>query len=144
MKIRRLGTNLNRAVKVAWLTGSHGEGYITRPENQPVQGKYRLQVTLLARRHSGLKLLRMFRNIRPCRTPVWCMLFLKQKQSPHSSFKIPITFLKTFVTGVCTALLAVCVAIPGWQFLTQPSPAEQQLRAVADTLTGCAFTERTR
>lgn len=52
------------------------------------------------------------------------------KENTHSLQKSPPTFLKPFVTGVCAALLAVSVAIPGWQFLTQPSPAEQQLRAL--------------
>ncbi|EMF1484715.1 hypothetical protein V2D71_005329, partial [Escherichia coli] len=53
------------------------------------------------------------------------------KAGPTPSLqKSPPTFLKPFVTGVCAALLAVSVAIPGWQYLTQPSPAEQQLRAL--------------
>lgn len=54
---------------------------------------------------------------------------VQAEQSP-SLQKSPPTFLKPFVAGVCAALLAVSVAIPGWQFLTQPSPAEQQLRAL--------------
>ena len=49
---------------------------------------------------------------------------VQAEQSP-SLQKSPPTFLKPFVTGVCAALLAVSVAIPGWQFLTQPSPEEQ-------------------
>ncbi|MZR60958.1 hypothetical protein GQA64_26790, partial [Escherichia coli] len=53
------------------------------------------------------------------------------KAEPTPSLqKSPPTFLKPFVAGVCAALLAVSVAIPGWQFLTQPSPAEQQLRVL--------------
>ncbi|HFO2662765.1 TPA: hypothetical protein ACHJIP_004949, partial [Escherichia coli] len=49
---------------------------------------------------------------------------VQAEQSP-SLQKSPPTFLKPFVAGVCAALLAVSVAIPGWQFLTQPSPEEQ-------------------
>lgn len=49
---------------------------------------------------------------------------MQAEQSP-SLQKSPPTFLKPFVAGVCAALLAVSVAIPGWQFLTQPSPEEQ-------------------
>ncbi|HFO8718091.1 TPA: hypothetical protein ACHK3D_005693, partial [Escherichia coli] len=53
------------------------------------------------------------------------------KAEPTPSLqKSPPTFLKPFVAGVCTALLTVSVVIPGWHFLTQPSPAEQQLRAL--------------
>lgn len=105
------------------------KGYITRLENQPVQGEVSSPVTLLAQalrleapdvqEHQTLPHSRLVYVVSETKTEP--TLFLQ---------KSPLTFLKTFVTGVCTALLAVCVAIPGWQFLTQPSPAEQQLRAL--------------
>ncbi|HEN1278561.1 TPA: ImpA domain protein, partial [Escherichia coli] len=98
-------------------------------ENQPVQGEVSSPVTLLAQalrleapdvqEHQTLPHSRLVYVVSETKTEP--TLFLQ---------KSPLTFLKTFVTGVCTALLAVCVAIPGWQFLTQPSPAEQQLRAL--------------
>lgn len=87
------------------------KGYITRLENQPVQGEASSPVTLPAQAlpHSRL-----------------VYVVSETKAEPTLSLqKSPPTFLKPFVTGVCAALLAVSVAIPGWQFLTQPSPEEQ-------------------
>lgn len=114
------------------------KGYITRLENQPVQGEVSSPVTLLAQalrleapdvqEHQTLPHSRLVYVVSETKTEP--TLFLQ---------KSPLTFLKTFVTGVCTALLAVCVAIPGWQFLTQPSPAGAATQGAADTLTGCAF-----
>ncbi len=87
------------------------KGYITRLENQPVQGEASSPVTLPAQAlpHSRL---------------VYVVSETKAEPTP-SLQKSPPTFLKPFVAGVCAALLAVSVAIPGWQFLTQPSPEEQ-------------------
>ena len=92
------------------------KGYITRLENQPVQGEASSPVTLPAQAlpHSRL---------------VYVVSETKAEPTP-SLQKSPPTFLKPFVAGVCAALLTVSVAIPGWQFLTQPSLAEQQLRAL--------------
>ncbi|EFO2150644.1 type VI secretion protein ImpA [Escherichia coli] len=87
------------------------KGYITRLENQPVQGEASSPVTLPAQAlpHSRL-----------------VYVVSETKAEPTLSLqKSPPTFLKPFVAGVCAALLAVSVAIPGWQFLTQPSPEEQ-------------------
>lgn len=86
------------------------KGYITRLENQPVQGEASSPVTLPAQAlpHSRL---------------VYVVSETKAEPTP-SLQKSPPTFLKPFVAGVCAALLAVSVAIPGWQFLTQPSPEE--------------------
>ncbi|HDX7890417.1 TPA: type VI secretion system ImpA family N-terminal domain-containing protein, partial [Escherichia coli] len=84
------------------------KGYITRLENQPVQGEASSPVTLPAQAlpHSRL-----------------VYVVSETKAEPTLSLqKSPPTFLKPFVAGVCAALLAVSVAIPGWQFLTQPSP----------------------
>ncbi|MXJ78525.1 hypothetical protein GRW19_23395 [Escherichia coli] len=119
---------LKQSSKVA-LPEAMVKGYITRLENQPVQGEVSSPVTLPAQalrsdapdvqEHQTLPHSRLVYVVSETKTEP--TLFLQ---------KSPLTFLKTFVTGVCTALLAVCVAIPGWQFLTQPSPAEQQLRAL--------------
>ncbi|EHH6616762.1 VasL domain-containing protein, partial [Escherichia coli] len=119
---------LKQSSKVA-LPEAMVKGYITRLENQPVQGEVSSPVTLPAQalrsdapdvqEHQPLPYSRLVYVVSETKTEP--TLFLQ---------KSPLTFLKTFVTGVCTALLAVCVAIPGWQFLTQPSPAEQQLRAL--------------
>ena len=48
-------------------------------------------------------------------------------------------FWKPFVAGVCAALLAVSVVIPGWQFLDTPSTSRAATQGAADTTTGCAF-----
>ncbi|MWP34996.1 hypothetical protein GQN28_23870, partial [Escherichia coli] len=106
---------LKQSSKVA-LPEAIVKGYITRLENQPVQGEASSPVTLPAQAlpHSRL-----------------VYVVSETKTEPTSSLQnSPPTFLKPFVTGVCAALLAVCVAIPGWQYLAQPSPAEQQLRAL--------------
>ncbi|HIC1333489.1 TPA: VasL domain-containing protein [Escherichia coli] len=106
---------LKQSSKVA-LPEAMVKGYITRLENQPVQGEASSPVTLPAQTlpHSRL-----------------VYVVSETKAEPTSSLqKSPPTFLKPFVTGVCAALLAVSVVIPGWQFLTQPPPAEQQLRAL--------------
>lgn len=105
------------------------KGYITRLENQPVQGEASSPVTLPAQvlrsdapdvqEHQPLPHSRL----------VYVVSETKAEPTP-SIQKSPPTFLKPFLAGVCAALLAVSVAIPGWQFLTQPSPAEQQLRAL--------------
>lgn len=105
------------------------EANITRLENQPVQGEASSPVTLPAQalrsdapdvqEHQALPHSRL----------VYVVSETKAEPTP-SLQKSPPTFLKPFVAGVCAALLAVSVAIPGWQFLTQPSPEEQQLRAL--------------
>lgn len=87
------------------------KGYITRLENQPVQGEASSPVTLPA-------------QALPYSRLVYVVSETKAEPTP-SLQKSPPTFLKPFVAGVCAALLAVSVAIPGWQFLTQPSPEEQ-------------------
>lgn len=101
---------LKQSSKVA-LPEAMVKGYITRLENQPVQGEVLSPVTLPAQAlpHSRL---------------VYVVSETKAEPTP-SLQKSPPTFLKPFVAGVCAALLAVSVAIPGWQFLTQPSPEEQ-------------------
>ncbi|EHM2979864.1 ImpA family type VI secretion system protein [Escherichia coli] len=101
---------LKQSSKVA-LPEAMVKGYITRLENQPVQGEVLSPVTLPAQAlpHSRL---------------VYVVSETKAEPTP-SLQKFPPTFLKPFVAGVCAALLAVSVAIPGWQFLTQPSPEEQ-------------------
>ncbi|MBN6454240.1 type VI secretion system ImpA family N-terminal domain-containing protein [Escherichia coli] len=106
---------LKQSSKVA-LPEAMVKGYITRLENQPVQGEVSSPVTLPAQAlpHSRL---------------VYVVSETKAEPTP-SLQKSPPTFLKPFVAGVCAALLAVSVAIPGWLFLTQPSLAEQQLRAL--------------
>ncbi|APJ79591.1 hypothetical protein CTR46_004879 [Escherichia coli] len=119
---------LKQSSKVA-LPEAMVKGYITRLENQPVQGEVSSPVTLLAQalrleapdvqEHQTLPHSRLVYVVSETKTEP--TLFLQ---------KSPPTFLKPFVAGVCAALLAVSVAIPGWQFLTQPSPAELQLRAL--------------
>ncbi|QMP72393.1 type VI secretion system ImpA family N-terminal domain-containing protein [Escherichia coli] len=95
---------LKQSSKVA-LPEAMVKGYITRLENQPLPHSRLVYVVSETKAESGT-------------------------ENTHSLQKSPLTFLKPFVTGVCAALLAVSVAIPGWQSLTQPSPAEQQLRAL--------------
>ena len=123
---------LKQSSKVA-LPEAMVKGYITRLENQPVQGEVSSPVTLLAQalrleapdvqEHQTLPHSRLVYVVSETKAE-------SGKENTHSLQKSPPTFLKPFVTGVCAALLAVSVAIPGWQFLTQPSPAEQQLRAL--------------
>ena len=119
---------LKQSSKVA-LAEAMVKGYITRLENQSVLGEVLSPVPLPAQalrsddpdvqKHQPLQYSRL----------VYVVSETKAEPTP-SLQKSPPTFLKPFVTGVCAALLAVSVAIPGWQFLTQPSPAEQQLRAL--------------
>ncbi|HDW4018840.1 TPA: type VI secretion system ImpA family N-terminal domain-containing protein [Escherichia coli] len=119
---------LKQSSKVA-LPEAMVKGYITRLENQPVQGEASSPVTLPAQ-----ALRSDARDVQehlpqPHSRLVYVVSETKAEPTP-SLQKSPPTFLKPFVTGVCAALLIVSVAIPGWQFLTQPSPAEQQLRAL--------------
>ena len=119
---------LKQSSKVA-LPEAMVKGYITRLENQPVQGEASSPVTLPA------QVLRSdapdVQEHQPLPHSRLVYVVSETKAEPTSSLqKSPPTFLKPFVAGVCAALLAVSVAIPGWQFLTQPSPAEQQLRAL--------------
>ncbi|EFF7902994.1 hypothetical protein BUO57_005421, partial [Escherichia coli] len=119
---------LKQSSKVA-LPEAMVKGYITRLENQPVQGEVSSPVTLPAQalrsdapdvqEHQPLPYSRL----------VYVVSETKSEPTP-SLQKSPSTFLKPFVAGVCAALLTVSVVIPGWHFLTQPSPAEQQLRAL--------------
>ncbi|KQJ36411.1 ImpA [Escherichia coli] len=123
---------LKQSSKVA-LPEAMVKGYITRLENQPVQGEASSPVTLPAQ-----ALRSDARDVQehlpqPHSRLVYVVSETKAEsgtENTHSLQKSPPTFLKPFVAGVCAALLAVSVAIPGWQFLTQPSPAEQQLRAL--------------
>ncbi len=105
------------------------KGYITRLENQPVQGEVSSPVIPPAQALRSDAPDVQGHEAMPHSRLVYVVS--ETKAEPTSSLqKSPPTFLKPFVAGVCAALLAVSVAIPGWQFLTQPSPAEQQLRAL--------------
>ncbi|EEX3822198.1 type VI secretion protein ImpA, partial [Escherichia coli] len=100
------------------------KGYITRQENQPVQGEVSSPVTLPAQAlRSDAPDVQEYQTL-PHSRLVYVVSETKA-EPPPSLQKSPPTFLKPFVAGVCAALLAVSVAIPGWQFLTQPSPEEQ-------------------
>ena len=119
---------LKQSSKVA-LPEAMVKGYITRLENQPVQGEASSPVTLPAQAlRSDAPDVQEHQTL-PHSRLVYVVSETKAEPTP-SLQKSPPTFLKPFVAGVCAALLAVSVAIPGWQFLTQPSPAEQQLRAL--------------
>lgn len=119
---------LKQSSKVA-LPEAMVKGYITRLENQPVQGETSSPVTLPAQAlRSDAPDVQEHQTL-PHSRLVYVVSETKTEPTP-SLQKSPPTFLKPFVAGVCAALLAVSVAIPGWQFLTQPSPAEQQLRAL--------------
>ncbi|HAZ2713037.1 TPA: hypothetical protein IFY56_005501, partial [Escherichia coli] len=119
---------LKQSSKVA-LPETMVKGYITRLENQPMQGEVSSPVTLPARAlRSDAPDVQGHQPL-PHSRLVYIVSETKAEPTP-SLQKSPPTFLKPFVAGVCAALLAVSVAIPGWQFLTQPSPAEQQLRAL--------------
>jgi len=119
---------LKQSSKVA-LAEAMVKGYITRLENQSVLGEVLSPVPLPAQalrsddpdvqKHQPLQYSRL----------VYVVSETKAEPTP-SLQKSPPTFLKPFVTGVCAALLAVSMVIPGWQFLTLPPPAEQQLRAL--------------
>ncbi|HBB8672466.1 TPA: type VI secretion system ImpA family N-terminal domain-containing protein, partial [Escherichia coli] len=119
---------LKQSSKVA-LPEAMVKGYITRLENQPVQDEASSPVTLPAQalRSDAPDV----QGHQPLPHSRLVYVVSETKTEPTSSLQnSPPTFLKPFVTGVCAALLAVCVAIPGWQYLAQPSPAEQQLRAL--------------
>ncbi|EFI9715699.1 hypothetical protein HCX42_22405 [Escherichia coli] len=119
---------LKQSSKVA-LPEAMVKGYITRLENQPVQGEASSPVTLPAQAlRSDAPDVQEHQPL-PHSRLVYVVSETKAKPTLTLQ-KSPPTFLKPFVTGVCAALMAVSVAIPGWQFLTQPSPAEQQLRAL--------------
>lgn len=119
---------LKQSSKVA-LPEAIVKGYITRLENQPVQGEVSSPVILPAQAlRSDASDVQEHQTLPHSRL---VYVVSETKAEPTSSLqKSPPTFLKPFVAGVCAALLAVSVAIPGWLFLTQPSPAEQQLRAL--------------
>lgn len=119
---------LKQSSKVA-LPEAMVKGYITRLENQPVQGEASSPVTLPAQVLRSDALDVQEHQPLPHSRLVYVVSETKAEPTP-SIQKSPPTFLKPFLAGVCAALLAVSVAIPGWQFLTQPSPAEQQLRAL--------------
>ncbi|EIM7320001.1 type VI secretion system ImpA family N-terminal domain-containing protein [Escherichia coli] len=119
---------LKQSSKVA-LPEAMVKGYITRLENQPVQGEASSPVTLPAQAlRSDAPDVQEHQTL-PHSRLVYVVSETKTESTP-SLQKSPPTFLKPFVAGVCAALLTVSVAILGWQFLTQPSPAEQQLRAL--------------
>ncbi|HAV9320921.1 TPA: ImpA family type VI secretion system protein [Escherichia coli] len=114
---------LKQSSKVA-LPEAMVKGYITRLENQPVQGEASSPVTLPAQALRSDA--RDVQEHQPLPHSRLVYVVSETKAGPTPSLqKFPPTFLKPFVTGVCAALLAVSVAIPGWQFLTQPSPEEQ-------------------
>lgn len=114
---------LKQSSKVA-LPEAMVKGYITRLENQPVQGEVSSPVTLPAQAlRSDAPDVQEYQTL-PHSRLVYVVSETKAEPTP-SLQKSPPTFLKAFVAGVCAALLAVSVAIPGWQFLTQPSPEEQ-------------------
>ena len=119
---------LKQSSKVA-LPEAMVKGYITRLENQPVQGEVSSPVTLPAQAlRSDAPDVQEYQTL-PHSRLVYVVSETKAEPTP-SLQKSPPTFLKPFVAGVCAALLAVSVAIPGRQFLTQPSPTELQLRAL--------------
>ncbi|MBA8465827.1 type VI secretion system ImpA family N-terminal domain-containing protein [Escherichia coli] len=119
---------LKQSSKVA-LPEAMVKGYITRLENQPVQGEASSPVTLPAQAlRSDAPDVQEHQTL-PHSRLVYVVSETKTESTP-SLQKSPPTFLKPFVAGVCAALLTVSVAILGGQFLTQPSPAEQQLRAL--------------
>ncbi|HBA5267057.1 TPA: hypothetical protein J8124_004689 [Escherichia coli] len=119
---------LKQSSKVA-LPEAMVKGYITRLENQPVQGEASSPVTLPAQAlRSDAPDVQEHQTL-PHSRLVYVVSETKTESTPSLQKSQP-TFLKPFVAGVCAALLTVSVAIPGWQFLTQPSPAEQQLRAL--------------
>lgn len=114
---------LKQSSKVA-LPEAMVKGYITRLENQPVQGEVSSPVTLPAQAlRSDAPDVQEYQTL-PHSRLVYVVSETKAEPTPFLQ-KSPPTFLKPFVAGVCAALLAVSVAIPGWQFLTQPSPEEQ-------------------
>ncbi|EFK6683311.1 hypothetical protein AT845_000639 [Escherichia coli] len=119
---------LKQSSKVA-LPEAMVKGYITRLENQPVQGEASSPVTLPAQALRSDAPDVQEHQTQPHSRLVYVVSETKTESTPSLQKSQP-TFLKPFVAGVCAALLTVSVAIPGWQFLTQPSLAEQQLRAL--------------
>ncbi|EOX8380444.1 VasL domain-containing protein [Salmonella enterica] len=123
------------------------KGCITRLENQPVQGEVLSSVTLPAQALRSDALDVQEHKTLPHSRLVYVVSETKA-ETTSSLQKSPSTFLKPFVAGVCAALLAVSVAIPGWQSLTQRSPAELQLRALvtspADVLSADQLTQLSR
>ncbi|HCX4437146.1 TPA: type VI secretion system ImpA family N-terminal domain-containing protein [Escherichia coli] len=119
---------LKQSSKVA-LAEAMVKGYITRLENQSVLGEVLSPVSLPAQAlRSDAPDVQKHQPLQHSRL-VYVVSETKAEPTP-SLQKSPPTFLKPFVAGVCVALLTVSVAIPGWQFLTQPSPTELQLRAL--------------
>ncbi|VTQ43011.1 Uncharacterised protein [Streptococcus pneumoniae] len=109
------------------------KGYITRLENQPLRGDDSTPVTLPAQ---------ALRPDSPCvqvdeSSPYSRLVYVvsdAKAETRASLQKSLCTFLKPFFAGVCVALLVVSVTILGWQYLTQLSSVEQQLRALLTPL----------
>lgn len=109
------------------------KGYITRLENQPLRGDDSTPVTLPAQ---------ALRPDSPCvqvdkSSPYSRLVYVvsdAKAETRASLQKSLCTFLKPFFAGVCVALLVVSVTILGWQYLTQLSSVEQQLRALLTSL----------
>ncbi|MBH5326307.1 type VI secretion system ImpA family N-terminal domain-containing protein [Salmonella enterica] len=137
---------LKQSSKVALLEAMV-KGYITRLENQPLQGDDSSLVMLppQALRSDAPDV--QGHEALPHSRLVYVVSESKAEPLVPSQLKSN-SFLKPFVTGVCSALLAVSVAIPGWQSLTQPSPAELQLKALvtplADVLSADQMTQLSR
>ncbi|MGV6140180.1 VasL domain-containing protein, partial [Escherichia coli] len=103
------------------------KGYITRLENQPLQGEKVSPVTLPAQACRSDAPDEQAHGTFPYSRLVYVVSDTKADataSSQHPRYR----FLKAFVAGICAGLLVVSVVM-GWQSLTQPSPAEQQLRA---------------
>ncbi|EEH0842361.1 hypothetical protein GO373_004189, partial [Salmonella enterica subsp. enterica] len=137
---------LKQSSKVA-LPEAMVKGYITRLENQPVQGEVLSPVTLPAQAlRSDAPDVQEHQTLP--RSRLVYVVSESKAEPPVPSQSKSNSFLKPFVAGVCAALLAVSVAIPGWQSLTQPSPAELQLRALvtppADVLSADQMTQLSR
>lgn len=123
--IHLLGTKLNRAAK--W--------HRWKPwwRNQPLRGDDSTPVTLPAQ---------ALRPDSPCvqvdeSSPYSRLVYVvsdAKAETRASLQKSLCTFLKPFFAGVCVALLVVSVTILGWQYLTQLSSVEQQLRALLTPL----------
>ncbi|BCM39051.1 hypothetical protein BvCmsSINP017_01718 [Escherichia coli] len=104
------------------------KGYITRLENQPLQGEEVSPVTLPAQALcSDAPHVQEYQTL-PHSRLVHVVSETKAETTPSFQKSSP-AFLKPFVAGACAALLVVSVVM-GWQSLTQPSPAEQQLRGL--------------
>ncbi|HAW3554321.1 TPA: type VI secretion protein ImpA [Escherichia coli] len=132
---------LKQGSKVA-LPEAMVKGYITRLENQPVQGEASSPVTLPAQAlRSDAPDVQEHQTL-PHSRLVYVVSETKAEPTP-SLQKSPPMFLKPFLAGVCAALLAVSVAIPGkymtvselktevfgiMQAFNRHIPAEEQLR----------------